>query len=80
MQAILFYIGWGVIWAISLLPLRILYIISDGLYFLIYKVFKYRKNVVFKNLRNSFPEKDEKELNEIAKNSIIIFVIYWLKQ
>jgi Kdo2-lipid IVA lauroyltransferase/acyltransferase len=67
MQAILFYIGWGVIWAISLLPLRILYIISDGLYFLIYKVFKYRKNVVFKNLRNSFPEKDEKELNEIAK-------------
>ena len=34
---------------------------------MIYYIFPYRKNVVFTNLRNSFPEKSEKEIEEIAK-------------
>jgi len=58
---------WSLIWLISLLPLSVLYIISDGLYFLIFKVFKYRRNVVFENLSKAFPEKTEEEKYEIAK-------------
>ncbi|ERJ58072.1 hypothetical protein M472_04770 [Sphingobacterium paucimobilis HER1398] len=44
-----------------------LYAISDVLYILIYHVLGYRKKVVYKNLRNSFPEKTEAEIKEIAK-------------
>ncbi|MGB1217447.1 MAG: lysophospholipid acyltransferase family protein, partial [Saprospiraceae bacterium] len=51
----------------SLLPLGILYIYSDIFYVLIYKVFGYRKKVVWDNLKNCFPEKEEKELIKIQK-------------
>jgi KDO2-lipid IV(A) lauroyltransferase len=46
---------------ISLLPHWALYLISDGLYLLIYRLFKYRVKVVSKNIRNSFPEKSAAE-------------------
>ena len=52
----------------SILPFSILYLFSDGLYFLIYRVAGYRKKVVYENLKNSFPEKTEEELTHIAKN------------
>ena len=54
-------------WTISKLPFGILYLISDALYILIFHVIGYRKKVVFKNLRNSFPEKSEVEIQQIAK-------------
>lgn len=54
-------------WILSKLPFGVLYLFSDALFFIIYYVFGYRKKVVFKNLRNSFPEKSENEINEIAK-------------
>ena len=44
-----------------------LYGISDVVYFLIYRVVGYRKKVVFENLHNSFPEKSEEEIKQIAK-------------
>ena len=49
----------------SRLPFTVIYIISDFLYLCV-KLVKYRKNVVYTNLRNSFPEKDEKEIKQIA--------------
>ena len=42
---------------ISILPYRILYVFSDGLYWLVYRVLGYRRKVVAKNIQNSFPEK-----------------------
>ncbi|MCA5003564.1 lysophospholipid acyltransferase family protein [Sphingobacterium bovistauri] len=54
-------------WSVSLLPHGILYLLSDALYILIYYVFGYRKKVVLKNLRKSFPEKSEQEIKSIAK-------------
>lgn len=54
------------IYGISLLPFPLLYLLSDVLYFLIYKVIGYRKQVVLTNLRNSFPEKTEAEIQAIA--------------
>ena len=53
--------------AIGKIPFKILFIISDILYFVIFHIIGYRKKVVFKNLKNSFPEKSEKEIRIIAK-------------
>lgn len=57
----------SILFLISKLPFWLLYIISDLLFVLIYHIIGYRKNVVFKNLRNSFPEKSEAEIRKIAK-------------
>ena len=51
---------------ISILPFKILYFLSDGLAFLLCNVVKYRKKVILLNLKNSFPEKSDKEINEIC--------------
>ena len=52
----------------ALLPMRILYILSDILYVLIYKMAGYRLKVVRQNMKNSFPEKSEKELKQLEKD------------
>jgi len=67
MSKIFSFIGIILIYLISLLPHWILYGISDIVFFLIYHVFKYRKKVVFENLKNSFPEKSDKEIESIAR-------------
>ena len=67
MQFILFAITYPIIWILSRLPMRILYMKSDFFYFLIYYVFRYRKQVVLDNLKLAFPEKPEVELLQIRK-------------
>ncbi|MFZ1686797.1 MAG: lysophospholipid acyltransferase family protein [Flavobacteriales bacterium] len=67
MSAIGYYIALPFLYGISLLPFPLLYLLSDLTFFLIYRVFGYRKNVVMANLRNSFPEKSEEELLGIMK-------------
>ncbi len=52
---------------ISLLPFRLIYVFSDFLYFILYYIIGYRKEVVFTNLRNSFPNKSEIELKKIRR-------------
>lgn len=52
---------------LSYLPLPILYRISDCFYLLVYYVVKYRRKVVFTNLKNAFPNKSTQELTTIAK-------------
>jgi len=46
----------GILYSISLLPISVLYGISNLLYLLVFHVFGYRKPVVFSNLENSFPD------------------------
>ena len=67
MKGFLFYFFYAFIWLLTLLPLRILYLISDFLYLLNLYVIRYRKKVIEKNLRNAFPEKSEKERRKIMK-------------
>ena len=54
-------------WLLALLPLRCLYVISDLLFVLVCYIVRYRRKVVMDNLRNSFPEKTERELRQIAR-------------
>tara|TARA_R110002072_G_scaffold39108_4_gene112632 strand:+ start:1737 stop:2594 length:858 start_codon:yes stop_codon:yes gene_type:complete len=56
-------IGFGKL--ISFLPFRLLYLFSDFLKFLMQNVLKYRKEVIEENLKKSFPEKSEKEIEKL---------------
>jgi len=69
MQLILFWILYPILFLISILPFRILYIVSDGVYFLVYYVIGYRKKVVRQNIALSLPHLSEKERREIEKKS-----------
>ncbi len=62
----MYYIIYGLLYLISLLPFFILYGISDFAYFLMYRVIRYRKEIVLKNLSIAFPEKSELERKKIA--------------
>ena len=52
---------------LSYLPLCVLYIFTDFLYFTLIYFIPYRRKVVRKNLTNSFPEKSLKEIKEIER-------------
>ena len=52
---------------LSSIPFGILYILSDGIYYLLYYVVRYRRRIVRKNLVESFPEKSEQEIVVIEK-------------
>ena len=56
---------------LSFLPLWILYLLSDFLFIIIYHITKYRKSVVNKNLKNSFPDKTPEEIEIIQKEFFI---------
>lgn len=63
----MYYILYLLVWLITLLPLRILYLLSDLFYPIVYYVVRYRKQVVRTNLVNSFPEKTDKEIRKIER-------------
>lgn len=68
LSALSYYLALPFIYAISLLPFPLLYRLSDGLYLLLFRVVKYRRKVVMTNLRRSFPEKTDEELQAISRS------------
>ncbi len=63
----MYYLVYGIMKLISLLPFCCIYLLSDILYFVVYYIVKYRREVVEENLRYSFPQKSLKERKEIEK-------------
>ncbi len=63
----MYYILYGFLYLLSLIPWRILYILSDFVYVVFYYLVGYRKAVVMSNLAIAFPEKTDKERLAIAK-------------
>lgn len=63
----MYYIIYGLLYLVSLLPFFILYAISDFASFMLYRVVKYRKQIVLDNLHIAFPEKSIEEKKAIAK-------------
>lgn len=55
-----------IVFPISLVPLRLIYFLSDFL-FLIFMVFPYRKKVISGNLKRSFPDKSNKEIAQLTR-------------
>lgn len=54
--------------------MRILYVLADGIYLLVYYVLKYRRKVVMSNLLIAFPEKNETDRIKIAKQFYLNFI------
>lgn len=63
-----FYLAYPFLFLIGRLPFGALYALSDFFYLVLYKWIGYRKKVVFDNLRNSFPAKSEKEIDQMAES------------
>ncbi|WP_455640472.1 lysophospholipid acyltransferase family protein [Parabacteroides sp.] len=60
----------------AMLPMPVLYVLSDILYILIYRVMRYRLKVVRRNLEASFPDKSEIELRRLEREFYHHFADY----
>lgn len=58
----------------SMLPLTVMYFLSDGLFYLFYYLIRYRRRITRKNLIESFPEKDIREIMVIEKRFYHFFL------
>ncbi|MFC2104905.1 lysophospholipid acyltransferase family protein [Bacteroidota bacterium] len=67
MKKIGVYLFIALSWLLSKAPQFILFGLADIIYVVLYYIIGYRKLVVYNNLRNSFPEKSEKEIKSIQK-------------
>jgi len=75
----MYYIIFGLLYLLSLLPFFILYIISDVVFFFLYFVAGYRKKVVMKNLQEAFPDKTHAERLHIARKFYRNFTDNWIE-
>lgn len=67
MQLLVYILAYPILWLFSRLPFGVLYAISDFVYFLVYRVFGYRKKVVRTNLELVFPDRSQEEIRAIEK-------------
>ncbi|WP_417873537.1 lysophospholipid acyltransferase family protein [Xanthomarina gelatinilytica] len=67
MQFLAYILIYPFLWLISILPFRLLYLFSDGIYIIIYHIIGYRKKTVKENLHLVFPDKSNKEIKTITK-------------
>lgn len=63
----MYYLVYGPLWLVSLLPFRALYFFADIAYGFVFYIFKYRRDVVQHNLLIAFPEKTAAERKAIEK-------------
>ena len=75
----MYHLVFGILYLLSLLPFRVLYLISDVACFLIFGVAGYRKKVVMENLAYAFPEKTDEERRQIARRFYRNFVDNWIE-
>lgn len=69
MQLLVFLILYPIIWLISKMPFRVLHLISDMVYVLVYYIIGYRKKIVGQNLAAALPHLSDKERKAIEKKS-----------
>lgn len=67
MSHFFFKVFYAFLWVLTLLPLRVLYLLSDLIFILLFWGIRYRRKVVWENLSKAFPEKSEKERKRISR-------------
>jgi Kdo2-lipid IVA lauroyltransferase/acyltransferase len=67
MNYLIYLVFRAFIFLFRFIPFRLLFGFADLIFYLVYYLIGYRKQVVFENLRNSFPEKSASEIERIAK-------------
>lgn len=76
---LMYYLLLAILYPLSLLPLRVLYVLSDTAYILLFRVAGYRKTVVADNLRHAFPGRDEAGINAIMREFYRSFCDQWIE-
>ncbi|NNT72733.1 lipid A biosynthesis acyltransferase [Flavobacterium sp. IMCC34852] len=69
MQLLVFLLLYPIIWFMSKMPFRVLYLISDLVYILVYYLIGYRKKIVGQNLAAALPHLSDKERKAIERKS-----------
>ena len=67
MQFLAYALIYPLLWGLSKLPFKGLYVVSDGVYLILYYGIGYRKKTVQKNLKLAFPEYTPVQLKTIEK-------------
>lgn len=67
MKPVLYPFVYSGFYVVSLLPMKVLHILSDVSTFLLHRVLRYRLKVVRANLVSAFPEKSDRELRRIER-------------
>ena len=76
LQNLKYRLVYGFFWLLSLLPMAVLYVISDFIYLIVYYVVRYRRNVVRQNIAGSFPDKDKAYVTEVERGFYHFFCDY----
>jgi len=79
MNRLLYPIVYALAFLMALLPFRILFLISDCFYFIVYYLVRYRGKLVLKNLNNAFPRKSPAEIKQIEKDFYRHFCDYFVE-
>ncbi|HMP93411.1 MAG TPA: lipid A biosynthesis acyltransferase, partial [Phnomibacter sp.] len=75
----MYWVVFGLLYLLSLLPLWLLYGASNVVSFLLFNVFGYRRKVVEGNLAHAFPEKTARERRQIAQAFYRNFIDNWIE-
>lgn len=67
MQFLIYILLYPILWSISMLPFRLLYLFSDFIYVIVYNLIGYRKKIVRENLALALPHLSDKERLVIEK-------------
>ncbi|MFC6101364.1 lysophospholipid acyltransferase family protein [Olivibacter domesticus] len=77
LQHIAYRSVYAILYAVSLLPMALLYAMGSITYFLTYYIISYRKEVVIQNITRSFPDKRYGEIHAIVKKFYACFIAYF---
>ena len=67
MKYLLYLLTYCILWCISILPFPLLYLLSDFVYLIVYRVIGYRKKTVRSNIKLALPEYSHEEVLKIEK-------------
>lgn len=59
---------------LACIPFRVLYFFSDGMFYVLYYLIRYRRKIVRKNLTESFPEKSLSEIKHVERKFYHFFM------
>lgn len=65
MQRLVYWLVYPFLWLVSKLPFRLFYMVSNLVFFIVYRIIGYRKKTVTHNLRLVFPDKPLEEIKRI---------------
>lgn len=69
MNYIIYLIAYPILWIVSKLPFPLFYLMSDMFYVLLYHIVRYRRRVVYNNIKLTIPNLSEEETKRVVKAS-----------